>query len=125
MICGVPEGRHGQSGKPDNFNVTSSTQLFTATRRSYSLDTVIKSFTFVRSLKRPGSPAQVRELLLGRTSIRQNLSANLIFKVLSGLVSLTCVPIFFRVLGVSGFGLVGVWTMLETIANLLDLGLSS
>jgi O-antigen/teichoic acid export membrane protein len=61
---------------------------------------------------------------LAPTSIRQNLSANLISKLLSGLVNLACIPIFLRVLGVSGYGLIGVWALLETFANLLDLGLS-
>jgi O-antigen/teichoic acid export membrane protein len=61
---------------------------------------------------------------LAPTSVRQNLSANLISKLLSGLVNLACVPIFLRVLGVSGYGLIGVWALLETFANLLDLGLS-
>jgi O-antigen/teichoic acid export membrane protein len=40
------------------------------------------------------------------------------------LVNLACVPIFLRVLGVSGYGLIGIWGLLETAANLLDLGLS-
>jgi O-antigen/teichoic acid export membrane protein len=63
-------------------------------------------------------------LMLEQTSIKQNLSANLISKLLSGLVNLACVPIFLRVLGVRGYGLIGVWALLETFANLLDLGLS-
>ncbi|HUN60012.1 MAG TPA: oligosaccharide flippase family protein [Candidatus Binataceae bacterium] len=61
----------------------------------------------------------------GITSVRRNLSANLISRILSGLVNLACVPIFLRVLGVSGYGLIGVWALLETFANLLDFGLSS
>ena len=40
------------------------------------------------------------------------------------MVNLACVPIFLRVLGVSGYGLIGIWGLLETFANLLDLGLS-
>src|ERR1700677_1540636 len=63
-------------------------------------------------------------LVLEQTSIKQNLSANLISKLISGLVNLAYVPIFLRVLGVRGYGLVGVWALLETFANLLDLGLS-
>jgi O-antigen/teichoic acid export membrane protein len=59
-----------------------------------------------------------------RTSVRHNFSANLASKLLSALVSLACVPVYLRVLGVGGYGLVGIWTMLETFANLLDLGLS-
>ena len=65
-----------------------------------------------------------RTRLWDQTSVRQNLSSNLLTKGLSALVSLACVPIYLRVLGVSGYGLIGVWGMLETLANLLDLGLS-
>lgn len=66
----------------------------------------------------------LRTRLWDQTSVRQNLSSNLVTKGLSALVSLACVPIYLRVLGVSGYGLIGVWGMLETLANLLDLGLS-
>ncbi|MEA2680689.1 MAG: hypothetical protein QOK03_2411, partial [Candidatus Binataceae bacterium] len=66
----------------------------------------------------------LRTRLWDQTSVRQNLSSNLVTKALSALVSLACVPIYLRVLGVSGYGLIGVWTMLESLANLLDLGLS-
>lgn len=59
-----------------------------------------------------------------QTSVRQNLSANLISKVLSALVSLACVPVFVRVMGVGGYGLIGLWTTIETLAGLLDLGVS-
>jgi O-antigen/teichoic acid export membrane protein len=34
------------------------------------------------------------------------------------------VPIFLRILGVDGYGLIGIWALLETFANLLDFGLS-
>jgi O-antigen/teichoic acid export membrane protein len=66
----------------------------------------------------------LRMRLWDQTSVRQNLSSNLVTRGLSALISLACVPIYLRVLGVSGYGLIGVWTMLETFANLLDLGLS-
>jgi O-antigen/teichoic acid export membrane protein len=66
----------------------------------------------------------LRMRLWDQTSVRQNLSSNLVTKSLSALVSLACVPIYLRVLGISGYGLIGVWTMLESLANLLDLGLS-
>lgn len=58
------------------------------------------------------------------SSVRNNITANLASKVLSVLVSLACVPIFIRVLGIGGYGLIGIWATLETLANLLDLGLS-
>ena len=59
-----------------------------------------------------------------RSSVRDNLIANLGGKGLSVLISLICVPIYIRVLGIAGYGLIGVWTTLETIANVIDLGLS-
>jgi O-antigen/teichoic acid export membrane protein len=56
--------------------------------------------------------------------VRHNLLANLGGRVVSVLVGLVCVPIYIRVLGIAGYGLVGVWITLETFANLIDLGLS-
>lgn len=58
------------------------------------------------------------------SSVRNNITANLASKILSVLVSLACVPIFIRVLGIGGYGLIGIWATLEALANLLDLGLS-
>jgi O-antigen/teichoic acid export membrane protein len=66
----------------------------------------------------------VKELLLRQTSVRLNLSANLISKFLSVAVSFACVPVYIHVLGVAGYGIIGIWTTLETLATLLDLGLS-
>ena len=66
----------------------------------------------------------IKALLLRQTSVRQNLSANLITKVLAAVISLACVPIYIRVLGVAGYGIIGIWATLETLAKLLDLGLS-
>ena len=59
-----------------------------------------------------------------RSSVRHNLLANLGGNGLSLLVSLACVPVYIRVLGIAGYGLIGVWMTLESISNLLDLGLS-
>ena len=59
-----------------------------------------------------------------RSSVRHNLLANLGGNGLSLLISLVCVPVYIRVLGIAGYGLIGVWMTLETIANLVDLGLS-
>ena len=66
----------------------------------------------------------VKSLLLQQTCIRLNLSSNLVSRVLVAVVSLACVPVYIRVLGVTGYGVIGIWIMLETLANLLDLGLS-
>ena len=59
-----------------------------------------------------------------RSSVRHNLLANLGGKGLSLLISLACVPVYIRVLGIAGYGLIGIWMTLETVANLIDLGLS-
>ncbi len=59
-----------------------------------------------------------------RSSVRHNLLANLGGRVLTLLVGLACIPIYIRVLGIAGYGLIGIWMTLETIANLVDLGLS-
>lgn len=59
-----------------------------------------------------------------RSSVRYNLLANLGGRVLTLLVGLACIPVYIRVLGIAGYGLIGIWMTLETIANLVDLGLS-
>ena len=66
----------------------------------------------------------VKAWLLQQTSIRLNLSSNLVSKLLTAAISLACVPVYIRVLGVAGYGVIGIWITLETLANLLDLGLS-
>src|ERR1700691_5372337 len=66
----------------------------------------------------------IRALISERTSIRHNLSANLISKFLGAIISLACVPIYIHVLGVAGYGVIGIWITLDTLAKLLDLGLS-
>lgn len=58
------------------------------------------------------------------TSVRQNVLANLGGQGLSAVVSLLCVPIYLRILGIGGYGLLGVWMTIETLASLLDFGLS-
>jgi O-antigen/teichoic acid export membrane protein len=59
-----------------------------------------------------------------RSPIRHNLLANLGGNGVSLLISIACVPIYIRVLGVAGYGLIGIWMTLENIANVVDLGLS-
>jgi O-antigen/teichoic acid export membrane protein len=60
-----------------------------------------------------------------RTPVGHNVSANFIAKILGAAVNLACVPFYVRALGIAGYGIVGIWLTLETIANLLDLGLSA
>lgn len=66
----------------------------------------------------------IKALLSQQTSVRLNLSSNLVSRVLSALVSMACIPIYVRSLGASGYGVIGIWFTLEALANLLDLGLS-
>lgn len=63
-------------------------------------------------------------MLQRRTSISVNLSANLVGKILGAVVGLACIPVFINILGIEGYGVVGVWMTLEALATLLDLGLS-
>jgi O-antigen/teichoic acid export membrane protein len=57
-------------------------------------------------------------------SVKSNVTANLSSRVVGVLVNLACVPIYIRILGIGGYGLIGIWATLETLANLLDLGFS-
>jgi O-antigen/teichoic acid export membrane protein len=66
----------------------------------------------------------IKTLLSRQTSVRLNLSSNLISRVLAAVINLGCIPIYIRVLGVSGYGIIGIWFTLEAITNLLDLGFS-
>jgi O-antigen/teichoic acid export membrane protein len=59
-----------------------------------------------------------------RSPVRHNLLANLGGKGLSLLLSIVCVPVYIEVLGIAGYGVIGIWMTLETIANIIDLGLS-
>lgn len=63
-------------------------------------------------------------LLSRQTSVRLNLSSNLAGRILSAVVSLACIPVYIRALGVAGYGVIGIWLTLEALTNLLDFGLS-
>jgi O-antigen/teichoic acid export membrane protein len=68
-------------------------------------------------------PFSIRSLLLRKTSVRLNVWFSLGSKFLAAAVSLVCVPIYIRILGVGGYGVIGVWLTLETLTSLVDLGL--
>lgn len=59
-----------------------------------------------------------------RTSIGWNVGVPLAGGAAAALVSLLCVPVYLHFLGVEVYGLIGIWTTLEDLANLLDLGLT-
>jgi O-antigen/teichoic acid export membrane protein len=71
-----------------------------------------------------GFSLKIRSDSVSVTSVRQNVLANLGGQGLSAIVSLLCVPIYLRILGIGGYGLLGIWMTLETLASLLDFGLS-
>jgi O-antigen/teichoic acid export membrane protein len=56
---------------------------------------------------------------------RANILANLAGNGWAALAQLLLVPVYLDVLGTEAFALVGVWATLQSVANLLDLGLST
>jgi O-antigen/teichoic acid export membrane protein len=71
-----------------------------------------------------GDAAAISQTVWKRNPVRHNLLANLGGKGLTLIISLICVPIYIRFLGIGGYGLIGIWMTLETVANIIDLGLS-
>ncbi len=57
-------------------------------------------------------------------SVRLNIAANLAGRVAAALINFAAVPVFLRLLGVESFGLVALYTTFQTLALVLDLGLS-
>lgn len=57
-------------------------------------------------------------------SVRLNIAANLAGRIAAALINFAAVPVFLRLLGVESFGLVALYTTFQTLALVLDLGLS-
>lgn len=57
-------------------------------------------------------------------SVRLNIAANLAGRVVAALINFAAVPVFLRLLGVESFGLVALYATFQTLALVLDLGLS-
>jgi O-antigen/teichoic acid export membrane protein len=57
--------------------------------------------------------------------LKKNILANLFGNAFSAIVSIVCIPVYVHYLGVEAFGLIGVFTSLQVIFSVLDLGLSA
>ncbi len=57
-------------------------------------------------------------------SVRLNIAANLTGRIAAALINFAAVPVFLRLLGVESFGLIALYTTFQTLALVLDLGLS-
>jgi O-antigen/teichoic acid export membrane protein len=57
--------------------------------------------------------------------LRQNIIASFVSKSLSALLSLICVPLYVKFLGVEAYGVIGVFVTLQAALALLDLGLGA
>jgi len=55
----------------------------------------------------------------------RNIIANILGKGWPTFVGIACIPLYIRFLGIEAYGLVGVFTALQTVLSLLDLGLST
>lgn len=56
---------------------------------------------------------------------RANFVANLAGAACFAIVSLVCTPLYIRFLGAEGYGLVGFYLLVQTLAGVLDLGLTA
>lgn len=58
-------------------------------------------------------------------SVKRSILANFIGRGWNNLLSLALVPLYIKFLGLEAYGLVGVFLLLQMLANILDLGLSA
>jgi len=58
-------------------------------------------------------------------TVRRNLAANFLGSAWASLLNLVLVPVFVRYLGSEGYGLIGFYGLLTSVAGLLDAGLSA
>jgi O-antigen/teichoic acid export membrane protein len=61
---------------------------------------------------------------LNTTSLKANIIANFVGNVWSAIINLLFVPYYLYYIGAEGYGLIGVFTSLQVVLNLLDSGLS-
>jgi O-antigen/teichoic acid export membrane protein len=57
-------------------------------------------------------------------SVTRNIVANFAGKTWAGALGLLVTPVYLRMLGAEAFGLIGIWTSLQALLSILDLGLS-
>jgi O-antigen/teichoic acid export membrane protein len=58
-----------------------------------------------------------------KVSLRKNVAANYVGQGWRVLMSLAFVPLYIRYLGIEAYGLIGIFTILQTWLNLLDMGM--
>ncbi len=71
------------------------------------------------------SPGDSQVKPLSSPSVRGNILANLIGKVVSAAVALVFPPLYVRLLGIESYGLVGFFASLTAVLTVLDMGLSA
>ena len=57
-------------------------------------------------------------------SLKKNIIANYISQIYVTLIGIAVVPVYIKHMGAEAYGLVGVFTLLQTLFNMLDMGLS-
>lgn len=58
------------------------------------------------------------------TQLKKNIAANIIGQGWGALLQLAFVPLYLKFLGIEAYGLIGFYTMMQAILQILDLGLS-
>jgi O-antigen/teichoic acid export membrane protein len=56
--------------------------------------------------------------------LKRNIAANFVGKIWSSAMALVFIPLYIRYLGVDAYGIIGVFAVLQTALNLLDLGMT-
>ena len=62
---------------------------------------------------------------MGISTVKKNIIANFAGSGWSALLALALIPVYVKFLGIEAWGVVGIFTSLQTLAYLLDLGLST
>lgn len=73
----------------------------------------------------PAPDGDVKPFRHSPPSPRQNLIANGLGAVLTSLIQMAVVPVYMRMLGPEAYGLIGIQTTLQMLAQLLDFGVSA
>jgi O-antigen/teichoic acid export membrane protein len=58
-------------------------------------------------------------------SIRRNITANFFGRIWVSVISIIFVPVYIHFIGIEAYGLLGIFTTIQTVLNLLDMGLST
>jgi O-antigen/teichoic acid export membrane protein len=57
-------------------------------------------------------------------SLKRNLSANYASQIYVALIGIAVVPLYIQYMGAEAFGLIGIFTLIQSLFNMLDVGLS-